>query len=57
MHELDHVAAHAAAEAFVELARLIHVEGRRLFLMEGAQPHVASGGADALEAHIFSRPP
>src|SRR5579864_1736564 len=23
--------------------------------MEGAQPHVASGGAHALEAHVFSR--
>ena len=54
MHEFQNVAAHAAAEAFVELARLVDVERSRLFLMERAQPDVAAGGAHALQAHVLA---
>ena len=53
-HELDRVAAHAAAEALVELARLVDAEGWRFLLMERTQPHVPPRGADALEAHVFA---
>ena len=54
MHELEDVAADAAAEAFVELARLVDVEGRSLFLMERAQAQVAAGGANAAQAHVLA---
>ena len=53
-NELEDVAAGAAAEAFVELARLVDVEGGGLLLMERAQAQVAAGGANAAQAHILA---
>ena len=52
--EFEDVAAGAAAEALVELAGLIDGEGRRFFLMKGAQADEASGGSGAFEAHVIA---
>ena len=41
LHELDDVAAGLAAEAVEEAAVPVHVEGRRLLGVEGAEPLVA----------------
>ena len=52
-HEFDDVAADAAGEAFVKLVHYVNGEGRRLLVVERAQPHVAARTRPA-EAHVFS---
>ncbi len=55
--ELDHVAAGTAGEAFVKLVHHVNREGGRLFVVEGAQSHIAAGPGLAqlhvLAHHVF----
>ena len=54
LDKFEDVAAHAAAKTFEVLMRSMHGEGRRLFGVEGTEPHVAGGAAGAFEAHVFA---
>ena len=50
----EYVAALAASETLVKLARLVHRERRRFFLVKRTQPDVPSGGAHALQADVLA---